>query len=230
MPDMAWRSLRAASKGLIRQRLDVRVEGAGNLPPHGPVVIAARHFHHLYDGAVMMSIVPRPLRILVGLDWVRNRAGKRVMGRLCKAAAWPVVMRRGVAVPLAQGEALQALRGAIGESLAVLKAGDVLLVFPEGYPNIDPGYTPKEDETVYLPFQPGFVRVVSIATAQGMRVPVVPAGFSYTRGKRWEVAVRFGEPVWVADRRNERSVLEHVEAEVRRLSLTSPPETPAGAA
>lgn len=218
---MAWRTIRSASKRLVRQRLDLRVEGADNIPVDGPAIIAARHFHHLYDGAVMMSVVPRRLHIFVGLDWVRNPAGKKMMERLCAAASWPVVMRRGHEAGFGDPEGSRELRRAIGDSLRILNAGDVLLVFPEGYPNIDPGYTPKEDETVFLPFQRGVVRLAAIATAAGMSVPIVPAGFVYERGRRWEVVLRFGEPVWVTDRGDEKSVLERVEADVRYLSRAS---------
>lgn len=220
---MAWRSLRAASKRLVRQQLDLRVEGAENVPAHGPVIIAARHFHHLYDGAVMVSIVPRPVRILVGLDWVRNPAGKIIMRRLCRAASWPVVMRPGETSTRQDGDISRVLRQAVGESMKTLEEGHVLLVFPEGYPNVDPGYTPKKDDREFLPFQPGFVRLASIAARRGMKVPIVPAGFSYGRGQQWQVVARFGEPVWLDHRREERSVLEHVEAEVHRLSQESLP-------
>lgn len=216
---MARWSLRVASKRLVRQRLDLRVEGAENIPAHGPVIIAARHFHHLYDGAVMVSIVPRPVRILVGLDWVRNPAGKFMMRRLCRAASWPVVMRPGETSTRQGGDAAHALRRAVGDSMKTLEEGHVLLVFPEGYPNIDPGYTPKKDESAFLPFQPGFLRLASIAAGRGMKVPIVPAGFSYGRGHRWQVVARFGEPVYAAHRNEAPSVLEHVEREVHRLSL-----------
>lgn len=222
---MAWRSLRAASTRLVRKRVDLRVENVENLPPNGPVIIAARHFHHLYDGAVMMSIVPRPLCILVGLDWVRNPVGKVMMERLCRAASWPVVMGRGGTLPRHDREKSRALRQAISDSLKTLRDGDALMVFPEGYPNIDPGYTPKEDESVFLPFQPGFVRLATIAASQGLRVPIVPVGLAYIRSEPWQVIVRFGEPISLTHRHEERSVLQQVEAEVHRLSQESPPGT-----
>ena len=221
MPDIAWRSIRAASTRLVRTRLDLQIENVQRLPPNGPVIIAARHFHHLYDGAVMMSVVPRPLRILVGLDWVRNPAGKAMMERLCSVASWPVVMGRGDTRTGHDREKSRALRQAISDSMKTLRDGEALLVFPEGYPNIDPGYTPKEDESVFLPFQPGFLRLATIAASQGLQVPIVPVGLSYTRGERWQVVVRFGEPITLTHRSEERSVLQQVEAEVQRLSHES---------
>lgn len=224
MPDVAWRFLRTGSSRLIRRNLDLQVEGAEYLPQSGPVIIASRHFHHFYDGAVMVSTVPRPLHILVGLDWVRNPIGKVAMTRLCAAADWPVVLRRDGSMPVDRVQAQRELRRALADSLAVLEQGHVLLVFPEGYPNIDPGYTPKPDEEAYLPFQSGFVRLATLAATQGMRVPIVPAGFSYTRGERWRVELRFGEPVTVERRQDEPAVLAGIEVEIRRLSQSNAPD------
>jgi len=81
MPDMAWRSLRAASRAMVRRNLDLRVEGAEHVPQNGPVIIAARHFHHLHDGCVMLATIPRPAHILVGLDWISSAPGKLAMER-----------------------------------------------------------------------------------------------------------------------------------------------------
>jgi len=228
MPDMtplmAWRSLRVAGTTVTRRALDLRVEGAAHLPASGPAIVASRHFHHLYDGCVFMATVPRPLHILVGLDWVRNAAGKQAMARLCRAARWPAVLRRDGETPVDDLAAARALRQAFRDSLDVLRQGHVLLVFPEGYPNIDPGYTPKAGEDAFLPFQPGVVRLASLAAAQGMSVPIVPAGFAYERipggskRERWRVTLRFGEPLAVASRGDEGRALRELEARVRALS------------
>ena len=218
MSEVAWRFLRTSGGMLIRRNLDLQIDGIEHLPEQGPVIIASRHFHHLYDGAAIVSAVPRPLHILVGLDWVRNPFVKVAMTRLCAAADWPVVLRRDGSTSVDEAQARQELRRALSESLDVLERGHVLLVFPEGYPNIDPGYTPKPNEDAYLPFQSGFVRLATLAAAKGMQVPIVPAGLAYTRGERWRVQLRFGEPVTVERRQDEPAVLAGVEAEVRRMS------------
>lgn len=218
MVDLSWRFLRAASTLVARRRLDLRVSGLEYLPTNGPAIIAARHFHHLYDGVAMMATMPRPLHILVGLDWVRNPAGKLAMEQLCRAASWPVVMRRDGEVTVDGASATMALRTAIGDTMQLFEAGHTLLVFPEGYPNIDPGHTPKQDESDVLPFQPGFVRLATVAARRGVRVPIVPAGFSYQRGERWRVHLAFGEPCVVATRTDEHAIGELIEERVRRLS------------
>lgn len=218
MPDVAWRFLHTGSGILARRRLDLTVEGADNLPRRGPIIIAARHYHHLYDGVALMATVPRPLHILVGLDWVRNPAGRTAMTALCRAAGWPIVLRRDGAYSPDDADARGALRRATSESLELLAHGHALLVFPEGYPNIDPGYTPKQGDDDFLPFQPGFARLATLAAARGLEVPIVPAGLEYRRGDRWRLTLRFGEPCVVVRRSDAAGVIAEVEREVQRLS------------
>jgi putative membrane protein len=218
MDDMAWRALRTVSKAVVSRRLDLRVEGAESIPSSGPVIIAARHFHHLYDGCALLATLPRPLHILVALDWVRSPVGRPVMERACGAASWPVVFRRDGTGPVSDAEARAALRMALSDSLSILERGRILLVFPEGYPTIDPGYTPKTSETEFLPFQSGFVRLARAAAGQGMGIPIVPAGFHYIRGRRWNVVLRFGEPVAVQWSASQDALVKHIEDRVRQLS------------
>jgi putative membrane protein len=209
--------MRAASKLLINRRLDLTVDGLEWIPPAGPVIIAARHFHHLYDGCVLLSVVSRPTSILVALDWVKQPLGRRVMESLCRAAEWPVVQRRG-REEFGAGPSGRGLHKAIRESLALLNEGNVLVVFPEAYPNIDPGYTPKSDAEAFLPFESGFARLASMAASRGLTVPIVPAGFRYCQERRWRVHLALGEPVFVANTGAVERVRAEIEARVRRLS------------
>ena len=218
MPDVAWRFLKTAGGVLLRRNVDLHVEGADLVPRKGPAIIAARHFHHLYDGCAILATIPRPVHILVGLDWVRNPAGRIVMERACKAAAWPMIYRQDGPSPRDDREATRALRHAMGDSLDLFRAGHILLVFPEGYPNIDPGYTPKADEDAFLPFQPGVVRLATLAAANGIHVPIVPAGFAYERSDRWRATLRFGEPLTIENRAQAPAALYDLERRVIALS------------
>jgi putative membrane protein len=158
------------------------------------------------------------VHILVGLDWVSNPVGRRVMNAACAAARWPVVLRRQQPGASVSGDELRALRQSLRESLELLQEGRILLVFPEGYPTIDPGYTPKTGEDEFLPFQSGVVRLASLAGAQGIRVPIVPVGFAYTPGERWTVRMRLGAPLFVESRDGEDVALEELNRQVRELS------------
>lgn len=218
MPDVAWRFLHIASTALARKNLDLRVEGLASLPRTGPVILAARHVHHLYDGVAIIGTIPRPVHILVGLDWAGTSLTGIAMTRLCNASRWPIVYRPGSHNARSPQEMTRAARKAMAESLRLLAEGRILLVFPEGYPNIDPHATPKTGLDDWLPFQPGVVRLAAMAAAQGITVPIVPVGLEYREGEKWTVTIRFGEPILVPDRAGSAAALQAVEARVHALS------------
>ena len=222
---LANRAIRALCQFAVRQ-IDLRVEGLEHLPATGPAVLAARHFHHFYDGSALIAVVPRPLRVLVTLDWLENPVGLRLMRGACQMARWPIVVRSrshvrrggaaqtGVAVA-ARRQLLMATRECVG----LLRGGRVLLAFPEGYPNIDPSFTPKADDSAFLPFESGFLRFVALAEQDGItRVPIVPVGLEYQRNDRWRVTVRFGHPVMRSPEVDARAQVAAIERQVRRLS------------
>ena len=216
---MSWPAIRAFCRLAVR-RVELRVEGSQHLPATGPALIAARHFHHLYDGCALLAVVPRPVRMVVTLDWVTNPVGLRVMHRACRAAGWPVVPRSDAAAGDRGGTGdVARLRAATRESVRLLRAGQMLLVFPEGYPNVDPGYTPKTGDDAFLPFRPGFWRFVAIAERDGLtRVPIIPAGLEYRCGDRWRLTVRFGAPIALDPERVYAEQALAIEEQVRCLS------------
>jgi putative membrane protein len=224
MANLANAVTRRVSEAAIRlwcraavRRIDLQVEGLEHLPAQGPFVIAARHFHHFYDGCALIAASPRPLHLVVTLDWVQNRITRASMIAACGAAGWPVVERAERAG--AQPGAGRRLRAATRECVQVLRAGGALLIFPEGYPNIDPHPTPKADESVFLPFRPGFLRFVALAERDGVtKVPVLPAGLAYQRAGRWQLTIRLGAPIVFSPERKVEDQVRAVEEEVRRLS------------
>jgi putative membrane protein len=211
---------------LAARRIDLRVEGLEHLPATGPAVLAARHFHHFYDGCALIAVLPRPLRVLVTLDWLEHAAGLRLMRGACRVARWPVVVRSRFGVrpgdPIRARPATAARRqllAATREAVGLLRRGELLLVFPEGYPTIDPGYTPKSADDAFLPFAPGFLSFVALAERDGItRVPVVPVGLEYQRRDRWHVTVRFGHPLTRSPGVDSGTQIAAIEEEVRRLS------------
>lgn len=218
MSDMPWRSLRAISRTMVKRNINLRVEGIDCIPNSGPVIIAARHFHHLYDGCALLATIDRPTHVLVAGDWPGNPVTRLLISRACRSAKWPVVLRPGGPSKMTSADAGNAFRTAAKASRELFQAGCALIVFPEGYPNIDPGYTTKPDETTFLPFERGVVRLASIAAPAGTLVPIVPAGFSYERSDKWNVTLRFGEPITITTRNDEPEVLQHLESQVRFLS------------
>jgi 1-acyl-sn-glycerol-3-phosphate acyltransferase len=216
---LAESAIRTVCQVAVR-RIDLRVEGLEHLPATGPAILAARHFHHFYDGCVLVAVVPQPLKILVTLDWLENATGRRLMRGACQIAKWPVVVRSSFRVR--QGGARAARRqllAATRESVGLLRGGELLLVFPEGYPNIDPSFTPKTNDEAFLPFESGFLRIVAMAERDGVTcVPIVPVGFEYQRRHRWHVTVRFGHPVRRSPDLASHAQVAAIEEQVRRLS------------
>ena len=216
-------SLRAGAKALAARRLDLRVEGLDHLPRSGPLLIASRHYHHLYDGCALLAAVPRPIHLLVALDWTTGPRGRRCMEWACATARWPVVLRaerlaRGQASAYDVDEAARYLRRAVRDSVALLRAGRALVVFPEGYPTIDPHSSPKRGDQ-FLPFRPGFAAIAEATQRDGhTRVPIVPAGLSYRAGAHWGVTLRFGAPLYLGAYADRACLLHAVEERVRQLS------------
>jgi putative membrane protein len=227
--DMAGRTIRAVASSLVSRRLDLDVAGSEHLPARGPVIIVARHQHHVYDGAALIATVPRRLHVVVALDWARTRFERRLMEWAVRTARWPAVLRDAAlaAAPSAYGrhEIAGRVLGAVRAAVALLADGAAVLVFPEGFPNLDPRWTPKRTPDEMLPFRPGFAVVAEIARRRlGFDVPIVPAGIAHAPGVRWRTSLRFGAPLPALP----QSALTRL-AESRVYALSGLPEPSASA-
>jgi uncharacterized membrane protein/1-acyl-sn-glycerol-3-phosphate acyltransferase len=218
-------TMRKVSWAMARRHVKMVVEGLEYVPSSGPTLILARHFHHLYDGCVLLRAVPRPLHILVALDWVQQSWLRRVMERACALASWPTVLRaerlnsqEGQGV-YSSDEARGYLRRAVRDSVQLLRNGEVLVVFPESYPTIDPAFTPKDDHDTFLPFRPGFAKLVEMAERDGRtQVAIVPAGFTYVQKGEWHITLRFGPALLRDDYSDSAQLVQSVEQQVHELS------------
>ncbi len=235
-----WRLLSAICRAVASRNVRLHVEGLEHLPASGPLLIAARHYHHVYDGCVMLATVPRPLQILVGLDWVQDRRARHLVEWLCNRGRWPAVLRRDRRSgadhsPVRHGASMaeeggRYLRQAISMTSTLMAEGRALLVFPEGYPNVDLFYTPKSGDHDFLPFRHGFAKLVRMAQRSShTRIAVVPAGLEYRRDRRYEITLRFGMPEFLERGADVSAFAATIEQQVRLLSGLSVAE-PAGAA
>jgi putative membrane protein len=209
-------------KGGVRER----VEGIEHVPASGPTLIVARHLHHAFDGAILEQHIERDVHIFVGLDWIERKLVRTMMERLCAAVGWPVALRPAA---LASGDARSAfssketfryLQAATRRTVELLRAGELVVIFPEGYPDVDPKGSRKPPGRM-LPFQDGFARFLELAERDGKtRVAVVPAGFSFSGpGYRYAVA-SFGAPLRRADFAARRAFIDELERRVAALSAT----------
>ncbi|WP_201394068.1 1-acyl-sn-glycerol-3-phosphate acyltransferase [Ktedonobacter sp. SOSP1-85] len=208
----------------------ITVEGLENLPEKGSLLIAARHYHHLYDGCILLRCIPRLMHIFVALDWIRTRWQRVLMEWACTILAWPTVLRTERLFLTTDGqegestfrvdEAKKYLRNAVKDAMLLLRHGEGLVIFPEAYPNVDPDPNPKDCGAAFLPFRAGFVRLVELAERDKQtRVAIVPTGFCYTPGKRrWQVTLRLGTPLYRQDYEGATALASAIEERVQELS------------
>jgi putative membrane protein len=105
------------------------------------------------------------------------------------------------------------------DSVTLLAEGGILVVFPEGYPNIDPHYTPKTKPEEFLPFRSGFAAIAAAAEKRlGVKVPIVPGGFRYRKDGRWTVQLNIGAPFYMEGFASRELLVGYVERRVAELS------------
>ena len=227
--------MRVIARALAARRLETEASGVHNLPMQGPALVVARHYHHLFDGLALFATVPRPFHIVVTLDWVRSRSTKLYMQALTSLARWPVILRRDAVTRVtpagkqqctalfAPKDVIHYQRRALLHARDLLAQGRLLVVFPEGYPNIDPRFTPKLTPEEFLPFKRGFVSIVTAAERSlATPLPIVPLGIQYSRGKCWIARLAFGHAIYRNQFADIESLVKQAESEVKKLSGLSP--------
>jgi 1-acyl-sn-glycerol-3-phosphate acyltransferase len=221
------KSMRLIARCLATNRLHTVASGLEHIPAEGPALIVARHYHHLYDGLALFAALPRRFHILVTLDWVKNKPTKLLMQSLNRLARWPTLLRADVVARHADGsnnlfsdrDVIRFQRRAILQSVELLAEGRLLVVFPEGFPNIDPVFTPKAAVDEFLPFKTGFLSIIAAAEKKiGVKVPLIPAGICYTTKKICIGHLAFGRAIDREQFPTREQLLDFLQAEVKKLS------------
>ncbi|MGE5820137.1 MAG: lysophospholipid acyltransferase family protein [Deltaproteobacteria bacterium] len=226
-----FRVMRLVAHTLARGRLRIAVKGLDHVPSRGPAILVARHYHHLFDGIALHWAIPRRIHLLVTLDWATRPLTRYFMAAVIRAARWPVVLRQDALARQAQGAGTQGpgaftqkdlnryRRKAVHDSMTLLREGRLLVIFPEGYPNVDPHYTPKTGKEEMLPFKSGFASIAAAAeTRLGGKIPLIPVGIRYTAGEPWIALVNFGAPNYAREFSSRDLLVEYLERQVRLLS------------
>jgi putative membrane protein len=224
------KAMRLIARILTGKRLRTVATGLENLPAQGSTLIVARHYHHLFDGLALFAAIKRRFHIVVTLDWATNRRTRFAMELLNRLARWPMVLRREAFVSdsknphrlFSSTEMRRYQLRAVRQSAELLAANRIVVMFPEGYPNIDPTYSPKVEPDEFLPFKSGFITVVAAAErALDRKIPIVPVGIHYEVGAAWVAQLAFGRPVYRANFKSRQSLVEFVEQEVKHLSAVA---------
>lgn len=220
------KAMRAIAAVLAAGRVKTIASGVENIPARGAALIVARHYHHLFDGLALFAALPRPFHIVVTLDWITDRRTKILMETLNRVARWPIVLRNESIANREKPDALfraddvrRYQIAALRQSVELLEQYRLLVIFPEGYPNIDPHFTPKKTEDEFLPFKEGFSAIIEAAERRLERpIPLIPAGIRYEFGESSVAYLKFGLPVYRRDFNSRYSLIKLMEREVVRLS------------
>ncbi len=207
---MMYRLVDSVVSPLARAVWRPTVEGVENVPATGPVLLASNHLS-FFDSVVIPVVAPRKVVFLAKDDYFTNPGLK---GRAQRAWFEGLGM-----VPVDRDDTRAAINS-LQIALEVLGRGEAFGLYPEG--------TRSRDGRLYR----GKVGVAQLALQSG--APVVPVGLVGTDriqpvGARWpklvKVAIRFGEPIRVADEydgvapgRARREITDRVMTAIQALS------------
>jgi len=178
----------------------IEIQDGENLPGSGPVVLVANHTNGLVDGLLLMATLGRYPRFL----------GKSTLFKI--PPLWPFLKLAGV-IPVYRtidAEAGDHNVSAFATSHALLRAGGMVAVFPEGI---------SHDELALQPLKTGAARIALQAAGGGgaQDLVTVAVGLVYDAKARFRsrALVRVGGPVevagWAEDyRRDERATVRAV--------------------
>ena len=208
---------------LWRESSSLRVDGLEHIPAEGPVILVARHYHHLLDGCAIHVSLPRPMHAVVAIDWAESGRQSQLMQTACRMARWPMVVRPDSTGGKNQTDAdrIRVLREAFRDSIQLLSEGRILTIFPEGYPTIDPHGSKKTSNDEFLPFDTGFLAIARAAQRRtGLDIPLIPVGFDYAESAKgqWDITMRVGAPVYLRTYSDEAALLADITSRVRTLS------------
>jgi len=203
-----------------------RVEGLENIPRSGGAIFAGNHLS-VADELFLGSVVPRHIAFWAKSDYF---IGKGIKGAFTRG------LMHGLGAIRVERAGGRAALTAFDAAIPVLKAGDMVAVYPEG--------TRSPDGRLYR----GRTGAARLAVAAG--VPIIPVGNigtekvqpigqPYPKPVGWgKITVKFGKPIettgWSDDRTSLRTLTDQVMAEIQKLTgqvyvpRYAPPKDPPG--
>ncbi|MFE9958311.1 lysophospholipid acyltransferase family protein [Micromonospora sp. NPDC005299] len=193
----------------LRLAFRPHVEGLEHIPATGGAIFAGNHLS-VADELLLGTVVPRHLAF-----WAKSEYFK---GTGVKGAFSKFVLTGLGAIPVERAGGRAAL-SAFDAAIPVLKAGDLVAVYPEG--------TRSPDGRLYR----GRTGAARLAVAAG--VPIIPVGVTGTdkaqpigtrvpRPGRAEITIRFGKPLDFTGRSDDRTSLremtDEMMAEIQKLT------------
>lgn len=200
---LTYRLLRAIARFIFRLGTRYEVVGRENLPRGGPLIVAMNHIH-LLDSPAAMAALPWQVTALAARKWQRHLLGILLRG------AGVIFVTRG-----------QADRRALRRALALLAAGGILGVAPEGTRSRDHRLQPARSGVAYLAHLSG-APILPVAVTGVEHVPRAWLGL-----RRARVRVTLGEPFRLPaldHKPRAAELFEHADLVMRRLADLLPEE------
>ena len=176
-PPTSWsllqRTIRRFGRTFIRLLAHVDLEGEENLTATGPAVLIYNHLH-IVDGLLLLTLLPRPAVFLVADGWRRWP----IVSWMLKNAYGAIYIRRG------QGDL-----DAIERGSAVLRAGGIVTIAPEGAISYTGGLTQGHSGLAHVAMRSGapLVPFAMYGQQDGFR--------RWFRLQRVPIHVRIGSPI-----------------------------------
>ncbi|MBC6457647.1 lysophospholipid acyltransferase family protein [Actinomadura sp. HBU206391] len=202
--------LRRVVGPILRSLFRSRVEGAENVPSHGPLIVASNHLSFI-DSFIIPLAIPRPVTFIAKQSYFEGKGLKGWFVRWFLSSLGHVAVKRG---------AQRAAMGALEQAVEILDTGGAFAIYPEG--------TRSEDGRLYR----GRTGVGWLVLTSG--ASVLPIGLEGTQriqpvGARWprigvRATVRIGPTMDFAHYRDlppakaRRAITDEIVEMIQKLS------------
>ncbi|MCW2911990.1 MAG: phospholipid/glycerol acyltransferase [Actinomycetia bacterium] len=196
---------------LLRLLLHPRVEGLGNVPSSGPLIVASNHLSFIDSFIIPLALLPLQVTFIAKAEYFDKPGLKGAFSRWFLTSLGHVPVKRGTQ---------RAAMGALDQAIEILEAGKAFAIYPEG--------TRSQDGRLYR----GRTGVGALVLGSGARVlPVGVIGSDRMQplGKSLptpfaRVIVRIGEPIEFGQYDNDppararRAITDEVIQAIQKLS------------